>query len=171
MTVPELAEQERRFAIVDAIPSELHPKAAQLVTYYRDMAPGPGLLPGRQHFDPMTIPALLPHLWLVDVVFDDPRRYRVRLIGSGVVASGATVRAGQFYSDAVTETDARRTTALFERIRQSRRIDWRRGPPMQTHYADICALERVILPMAADGHEVNLLLCMTLFYWRDGRVR
>src|SRR5437667_12515894 len=120
MTVPELAEQERRFAIVDAIPSELHPKAAQLVTHYRDMAPAPGLLPGRQHFDPMAIPALLPHLWLVDVVLDDPRRYRMKLIGSAMVASGAIVRAGQFYSDVVAETDYRRTAALFDRVRESR---------------------------------------------------
>jgi hypothetical protein len=166
----ELAEQERHFAMTEVIPSELHPKIARLVGYYRDLAPGPGLLPGRQHFDPMAIPTLLPHLWLVDVVPDDPRRYRMRLVGSAVVSSGAILRAGQFFSDAIPEADARSATATFEAIRESRQIDWRRGRAVFAHYKDIYALERVLLPMAADGREVDLLLCMTLFYWTNGVV-
>jgi hypothetical protein len=168
---PELAEQERRFAIADAVPAELHPKIARLVAYYRTLAPGPGLLPGRRQFDPMAVPALLPNIWLVDVVVDDPRRYRLRLVGTAVISSGAVTRPGQFFSDVIAPADARAAAALFDRVRQSRLIDWRRGRALFEHYKDIHALERVVLPLAADGDEVDMLMCMTLFYWTSGVVR
>jgi hypothetical protein len=38
------------------------------------------------------------------------------------------------------------------------------------HMNHIFALDRVMMPMASDGITVDLLLCMTLFYWRDGRI-
>jgi hypothetical protein len=34
----------------------------------------------------------------------------------------------------------------------------------------IAAIERVLMPLATDGLTVDVLLCMTLFYWSDGRV-
>jgi hypothetical protein len=32
-----------------------HAKVRQLIAYWRGQAPGPDLLPGRQHFDPMHL--------------------------------------------------------------------------------------------------------------------
>ena len=59
---------------------EPHPRIARMIAYWREFAPGPGLLPGKQHFDPMRVPDLLPNLWLLEVVREgDTRRYRFRV--------------------------------------------------------------------------------------------
>src|SRR5215470_6859111 len=71
-----------------------HPRIARLIEHWRALAPGPGLLPGRQHFDPMQVRDLLPHLWLLDVVAGPPRRFRFRLVGGAIVDAGAPVRVG-----------------------------------------------------------------------------
>src|SRR5204863_3178147 len=45
----------------------LHPKIARAFAYWRSIHPAPGVLPGRQHLDPMAIPDVLPGVWLLDV--------------------------------------------------------------------------------------------------------
>src|SRR3546814_9213349 len=51
-------------------PSGYHPDIAALVAYWHSIHPPQGL-PGRRHFDPVDVPWLLPHIWLLDV-FRDP---------------------------------------------------------------------------------------------------
>jgi hypothetical protein len=36
------------------------------------------------------------------------------------------------------------------------------------HKHEIFALERTILPLAADGKTIDILLCLTVFYRSDG---
>jgi hypothetical protein len=165
-----MAEQSGHFAIGDALPDGLHPKLISLVHYHFGLVPGPGLLPGRQHFDPVAVPSLLPHLWLVDVVPDDARLYRVRLVGSGLVSAGATIRRGAFIVDSATGAVTHMLFEVFGRVRETRQLDWRRSRPLMRGVQHVQGLERIILPFAADGSTVDMFLCMTLFYWSDGRV-
>lgn len=44
------------------LPDDAHAVIRQGLTYWRAAAPGPGLLPGRQHIDPLGMPSLLPYL-------------------------------------------------------------------------------------------------------------
>jgi len=37
-----------------------------LYSYWRAISP-PGRLPGRQHFDPLDVPRLLPNIWQIGV--------------------------------------------------------------------------------------------------------
>ncbi len=76
-----------------------NPRITRLIDYWRGLAPGPGLLPGRRHFDPMRVPDLLPNLWLIDVVRGTPNRYRYRLIGSALFDAGAPMRVGMFIDE------------------------------------------------------------------------
>jgi hypothetical protein len=156
--------------IGDEPPAEAHPKIASLIQHWRGLSPAPGLLPGRQHFDPMRVHQLMPHLWLIDVVPDDARRYRARLVGGALVNAGAPIRRGSFLSDVMTPEERLRAGNFFDQIIQRKHVDWRRGPSVLRHMEHIYALERVMMPMATDGRSVDMLLCMTLFYWRDGRV-
>jgi hypothetical protein len=158
-------------SIADDPPAEAHPKIAQLIRHWQSLAPAAGLLPGRQHFDPLRVSQLLPHLWLVDIVPDDPRRYRARLVGGALVDAGAPIRRGRFLSDVMTPEERTRAGDVFDRIVTQKHVDWRRGPPVLGHMNHIHALERVMMPMATDGSTVDVLLCMTLFYWTDGRIR
>jgi hypothetical protein len=151
-------------------PAEAHPRIVELIRHVQGLVPAPGLLPGRQHFDPVRVPKLLPHLWLVDVVREDPRRYRVRLVGGGLVDAGSPIRTGEFFTGVLTEEERSRSHAFFDRILADKHIDWRRGPSVLRHQRYIYALERVVIPLASDGQSVDMLMCMTLFYWQDGRV-
>jgi hypothetical protein len=158
------------FAFDGEPPADAHPKIAQLIRHVQGLAPAHGMLPGRQHFDPIRVPALLPHLWLVDVVRDDPRRYRVRLVGGGLIDAGTPIRQGKFLGDVTADNETRAFHELFDRILAAKHIDWRRGPSVVPHMKYVAGLERVLIPLAADGQAVDMLMCMTLFFWQDGRV-
>jgi hypothetical protein len=151
-------------------PAEAHPKIAGLIRHVQSLAPSRGLLPGRQHFDPVRVPSILPHLWLVDVVHDDPRRYRVRLVGGGLVDAGTPIRQGRFLSDVTVDEETSVFHDLFDRILAAKHVDWRRGPSLVPHMKYVSGLERALIPLAADGQTVDMLMCMTLFFWQDGRV-
>ena len=49
-----------------------HPMVGAAFAYWRGIRPDDAALPGRQHLDPLHIPHLLPHIWLVDVLRDVP---------------------------------------------------------------------------------------------------
>lgn len=110
---------------VDSTPN---PRVVRLMEYWRDLAPGPGLPPGRRHHDPMQVPDLLPNIWLIDVVRGTPNRYRYRLIGSTLTDAGAPIKPGMFIDE------------LGERIEQD---------------AAHAAFERVLLPLAEDGETAD----------------
>jgi hypothetical protein len=143
----------------------IEPRLLRLIDYWRSIAPGTGLLPGRQHFDPAQIRNLLPHLWLIDVLHDAVRpRYRYRLVGTAIIQSGSPVRPGLILEEASP------ATLLYDAVVRERRMDWRRGPPLFQHSKEVHTLERAVLPFATDGLRVDLLVGMTLFTWADGHV-
>ena len=167
---PVQPELRRVFPFDAPAPAEAHPKINRLICHMQGLAPAPGVLPGRQHFDPIRVPTLLPHLWLVDVVHDDPRRYWVRLVGGGLIDAGTPIRQGRFLSDVTPEKETRAFHELFDSIIAAKHVDWRKGPSVVPHMKYVSALERVLIPLAADGHAVDMLMGMTLFFWQDGRV-
>ena len=64
------------------IADESHNDIKVLYDYWCRIAPA-GRLPGRQHFDPLDIPHLLPNIWLLDV-HRDPIRFWRRLVGTRI---------------------------------------------------------------------------------------
>lgn len=152
----------------DGIP---HARVARLIEYWRGLAPGPGLLPGRRHFDPMRVPDLLPNLWLIDVVCGTPNRYRFRLIGSALFDAGAPMRVGMFVDELGDRIDQKASQSTFDGVVNARQLDWRRGSPIIRHLKFLSALERVLLPLAEDGETVDVILGMTVFYLLDGKTR
>jgi len=138
--------------------------------YWRSISPGPGLLPGRQHFDPLDIPApLLPHIWLLDVEHGPPLRFRARLVGTAISRSGPMYRVGTY-----VEPDH----ALPGRTNFYNRLVELLGSPEPDHYAGppllpglvgrVRALSRITLPMARDGRTVDMFLNATVLEWEPG---
>lgn len=153
---------------VDSTPN---PRIVRLMEYWRELAPGPGVLPARRHFDPMLVPDLLPNIWLIDVVRGAPNRYRYRLIGSALTDAGAPIKPGMFIDELGEHIEQDAAHAAFEGVINTRQPDWRRGPPIIKHLKFIATLERVLLPLAEDGQTVDVILGMTVFYLLDGKVR
>ncbi len=147
--------------------AEPHAKIRRVLDYWRGLAPAPGLLPGRQHVDPVDVPDLLPHLWLIDVVRGDRTRYRFRLIGGEILDAGAPMRRGMFLDELGERIDQAEAHGIFDAVLRDHLPDWRRGQSIITHSRYVASLERIILPLAADGRMVDMLLGATVFYRRE----
>jgi hypothetical protein len=141
----------------------------EIYDYWRGKAPADGQLPGRRHIDPAEIPRLLPNVWLVDVV-DDPRRFKVRLIGTALVDAGIPLRVGDFIFDRLMP-ELRHTLAEFESVVRTREPLWYRGAVNLRHDTYVHEIERIFLPLAADGRHVDMLLCLSLIQRaQNGRI-
>lgn len=150
--------------------SAWHPKVAALYRYWQSLCPPARRLPGRQHFNPLSVPALLPNIWLIDVA-RDPLRFRYRLIGTRIVDTLGGERTGQWLHDAHPEFDLGAPQfAHYTDVVETGQPNWRRGKPVLMSYIERCMeIERIFLPLAEDGVTVDVILAMTLAYDVDGR--
>jgi hypothetical protein len=149
-----------------------HPKAIQLHEYWRSKAPAAGLLPGRRHIDPTEIPGLLDNIWLLDVVgaaAGAPRRFCFRLIGDAMHRKGMPGRPGAFIDQLFDNGPQDAAMGDLHAVVDTGLPSWSRGKPTLRHRHEIFELERILLPLAADGKTVDMLLCLTAFYRSDGK--
>lgn len=152
-----------------SLPDTAHPVMQAGLAYWRGIAPGPGLLPGRQHVDPATIRMLLPHVWLMEVHPPAPGatipRFRFRLIGSHVDLGFGDAKTGRWLDE--IEPSFNDDTAMHEAwVNCARRglPAHRRGMPRFRFNRNARELERMILPLAGDGRNIDMLLGFTVFY-------
>ena len=133
--------------------------------YWLDQAPAPGRLPGRADIDPIDIPMLLDNVWLLDVV-GAPPRFRLRLVGGVIHRAGVAARVGAYLDEYVAPAELpgrQMRFAVAERMPV-----WFRGEAYIRHRAKMFTLERIFLPLAADGATVDMMLCLTVYYRLDG---
>ena len=151
------------------LPDDAHAVIRQGLAYWRAAAPGPGLLPGRQHIDPLGMPALLPYAWLLEVHPPEGTitipRFRFRLVGSHVDLGLGGPKTGSWLHDMETgfDTVSSRSRSFVDAATNAQ-ISHRRGPPRFHMNADAAELERLMLPLARDGRIVDMLLGFTVFY-------
>ena len=135
-----------------------------LVDYWHHICPLHGI-PGRQHFDPVDIPNLLPHIWLLDVV-SPPWRFRLRLIGTAIVAASGRDATGLWCDEAFVnfETSTARTDLIV--CARNRVPVYRTAPvlPKPSRSTPVKRLaQRVHLPLAADGARTDMILSLTRY--------
>jgi hypothetical protein len=143
-------------------PSECDPRIRQPYQYWRAACPQ-GRLPGRQHIDPVAMPALLPWIWLVDVR-RDPLRFKYRLMGTEQVRIMEREVTGQW----MDEVNARFVTSpaypQFVTVAERGTTAYRRGKPLFHISKDYLLMERLLLPLAHDGVVVDMLLAITVYH-------
>lgn len=159
-----MQENSRRSPDSLPIPDTCHPKIRQIVAYWRKIHPADGVLPGRQHLDPIDIPALLPNVWLIDVS-REPLRFRFRLIGTAVVEYAGEDNTGKWFDEAMPNFDPK----VFVDLAETGEPSWARSPSRMRPYKEYRELERVRLPLARDGKTVDMILCLTVFYDKEGK--
>jgi hypothetical protein len=150
-----------------APPQGAHPKTAQLYEYWRRVTPDGRLLPGRQHIDPLDIPKLLDNVWLVDVV--DGKRFSMRLIGGACLRAGVYGRVGDFLDGFFGNDIHHPALSDFHFVVAERQPVWFRGAAHMKHRNEMAELERLFVPLAADGEKVDIVMCLSIFFNRTGR--
>jgi hypothetical protein len=160
--------RERIAVSLHELPQSAHPKILALHAYWQKIAPGRGLLPGRQHVDPAAIPSLLPNLWLFDVL-REPMRFRFRLIGTAIDRRGLPAKPGDFLEPLLAKSGAPQRVEDFERVANERRLLWYRRRPVIRHDRELAELEGMLLPLASDGVAVDMIMGLTVFYDSAGK--
>lgn len=133
-----------------------------LATLWEQRRPGPGLLPGRQHFD---IPDMKPWLgWIniCDLVEGPPRRYRMRLIGSQIAEIEKGNNTGRFLDEVFPASLYPAVRADYERALESRQpVASRRMVPTPGGVPHM--LTKLVLPLATDGSTIDKFLALLHF--------
>jgi hypothetical protein len=147
---------------VDDLAAQLsHPMMRRLLDYWRGKCRG-HRLPGRQDIDPLDIPELLPHIAMYDVVREaDRMRFRIRLLGTANVQLMGSDCTGQFLDEQMRPEDAARIVATHRLATDERRPHYWRSF-LSTPGREHMHFERLLLPLAADGQTVDMVLALFL---------
>jgi len=143
------------------IPSDCDRKIAEAVRYWLSIKPADGL-PGRQHVDPTDIPRLLHGVWLVDVR-RDPLSFVFRLVGTSVVDFFGKDPTGKSLHDVFENFEETIAYKDFCKIVETGEPRWRRGAPLLSRLPKFAGLERVYLPFARNGKDVDMIFCFSVF--------
>lgn len=142
------------------VSEDCHEKVRQIVDYWMAIHPSAGL-PGRQHFDPLDVPALLPYIRLLDVVGSLPR-FRVRLMGTKVREFMGEEQTGRWLDEVFPNLHGSLTHAELVRTVTMKVPRWRRGKPAVALDRKFLDMERCYLPFAQDGKTVDMVLTLHL---------
>jgi hypothetical protein len=144
------------------------PRFRALFEYWAGKAP-PEKLPGRQHIDPVEMRAFLPYLRLVDVLKEgDIYRFRYRLIGSHVSDLHGQSEIGRYVDQyALPEHYKKQFYPDMMALIQSKQPHFAmRKAPVRLH--NFTAYQRLNLPLASDGENVDMVLGMHIGVRSDG---
>jgi len=148
------------------IAPDCHPRIRALADYWQRIHPALGL-PGRQHFDPVDLPDLLPNIFLVDVA-PVAGEFTYRLVGSRVAEFFGKDLTGRSFLEAfVRPKSANAYIDLCDCV-AARQPRWRRGKTAFVPSREFTEIERVYLPLASDGETVDMVLGMMLARFPGG---
>jgi hypothetical protein len=153
---------------VAALPPVCDARVARLLEYWRSIRPAEHRFPGRRHVEPTDLPELLRWLWLVDVQ-QAPLRFRCRLVGTGHREMMGKDCTGFWIDEVFPDFTQRRSYADFAAAAAGE-PRWYRGEPDFAPPQSYVGTERLMLPLAADGETVDMLLGLTLYTRADGMV-
>lgn len=158
-----------------SLPATAHPALREAYQYWRSVCPGVDLLPGRQHIDPLAMPQVLPYAWLMEVhpplPGHDIPRFRFRLVGSHVDLGFGGPKTGCWLDEIEPEFSSNRAMqAHFVACAYHATPSHRRGQPRFRFNAEATELERMMLPLASDGRQVDMIFGCTVFYDSSGAV-
>ncbi len=145
---------------VDRIEAE---KLRDLYRYWRGKC-REGAFPGRADIDPTEIPALLPHVFLIDIV-DGGHDFRYRLLGTHIIESVGFEFTGQLVSEFMRDPEEELRAQDYHRLVESREPRHVIGN-MAVFGRDDMHYERVLCPLSSDGEAIDMIFG-GLFYRLD----
>jgi hypothetical protein len=146
-------------------------KVRRFFEYWLSIAPT-GRLPGRQHFDPLHIPLIMPNVWMLDVVrLDGGLRFRYRLVGTREVATLQREVTGRWFDEVHPTPGENPIYRRFSYMIESRQGTYRKGAVGLNHREDHSLVENCMVPFASEGTHVDMIgACSVLFYENGSEV-
>lgn len=145
-----------------------NPKVVRFFKYWLSLNPEKGL-PGRQHFDPLDIPDLMPRIWMLDVL-RQPLRYRYRFAGTKEVETLQREVTGKMFEEVHPQAYNRQeTTGRLGDSVQHGVATYRKGKIIAIHKKEHMIVENCVVPLARDGLLVDLIVGFSILYQADGR--
>lgn len=142
-----------------------HPALRALFDYWSARRGGAGL-PARRDIDPLDIPALLPHLMLIDVqsAAAHTPELRFRLVGTALVRHFGRDTTGLPVEEGYMGSDWGKILPDYRYVISRRRpcLRHNRGVGRDRRSFDY---KRLLLPLAADGDAVDMILAGA--FWRE----
>lgn len=126
------------------------------------MSPCTGL-PGREHFDPIDVPYLLPNIWLIEV-HRDPLRFWRRLVGTKIEEFAGKSLQGGWVGDRLKDDRLSSVNRHLAEVVEIKRPSWRRGKSLIQFEKKYSEIERLYLPLASDGDVVDMILAISIIY-------
>ncbi len=162
-------------------PPQLHPELQEFLDYWLSKHGPQGQLPSRAQIDPSEIPTLLTGIALYDVERVNSAlgyRFKYRLLGTRHSAMNQADFSGRYVEDVHYPDEAVPIVGAFSLVVERKlphywhrdRIS-RRDPSARVPY------ERIVVPLAADGVNVNMLFAHFVFHntgdswhwWREDK--
>ena len=137
---------------------ERNARFRRLADYLAAKAPQ-GKLPGRKHIDPLELADLLPWVMLIDVMpqRNGSPRYRIRLVGTEIVAIQGSDGTGKYVDEVLTGNEGAEVIRGYGEILRTREPQYRRGNVPVAGRGHV-PYERIAFPLASDGEHVDMLM-------------
>jgi len=149
-------------------PAQLHPELQEFLEYWLSKHGPQGQIPSRAQIDPSEIPTLLTGIALYDVERVNTAlgyRFKYRLLGTRHSAVNQTDFSGRYLEDVHYPDEAVPIIGAFSLVVERKLPHyWRRERISRRDPSIRIPYERVIVPLAADGVNVNMLFGHFVFY-------
>ncbi|WP_340118927.1 PAS domain-containing protein [Pelagibius sp. 7325] len=134
----------------------LHAEALKfLYNYWRQLVRG-RLVPSRADIDPGRIAAVLPHIGLFDVE-SNPRRYRIRLMGTRIVSWYGCDLTGRYLDEIDFGTSDSFTFSVLDQV-VDRCVPGYMSGEYTKQDGRVIRYERLYMPLSNDGATVNMVI-------------
>lgn len=135
-----------------------HPLLQEIYRYWLELRQG-RRMPARRQIQPQDIPALLPYIFLVDVL---PDGYRFRLVGTHIAEHFGIDATGKRLDDVATGAFYQRARRDFDAVAQ--------GPALHYIASELywrdrhwMMYRRLLLPLSDDDRQVNMLIGLGVY--------
>jgi hypothetical protein len=161
-------------------PDQLHPELQEFLDYWLSKHGPQGQLPNRAQIDPSEIPNLLTGIALYDVERVNTAlgyRFKYRLLGTRHSVVNQADFSGRYVEEVHYPDDAVPIIGAFSLVVERKLPHYWRRERVSRRDANLRIFyERIVVPLAADGVNVNMLLGHFVFHntqdnwhwWREG---
>ena len=124
----------------------------------------------KRDIDPIELVELLPTLFMLDVE-GAPPRFRVRLLGTGVVRLIGRDNTGRYLDQIIEAKKLAAALGPYLTVVESGRPIAKRGPLVWVDHRNWIETEALFLPVSRSGHSVDMILGSTMEIGRQARLQ